>query len=98
MQWKTRKLANTIPTAKKILPEQGHQHRAERTFPQRLCCAMWEVEKGGDRLIVIMDATEHTMDRKLRKRLETEGVGLIELSHKSLGAVPPPHISTEQSP
>ena len=41
---------------------------------------------------MIMDATEYTMDGKLRKILEAEGVGLIKCSHRSWGASPPQHI------
>ena len=36
-----------------------------------------------------MDTNKHTMNRKRRKMLEAEGVGLIEFSHKYWGAVPP---------
>ena len=43
-------------------------------------CGKWRKE--GDRLIVIMDANEHTMDGKRRKMLEAEGIGLVEFSHK----------------
>ena len=49
-------------------------------------CGKWR--KKGGRPIVIMDASEHTMDSKLRKLLEAEGVGLVEFSHKSWGDVP----------
>ena len=50
-------------------------------------CGKWRKE--GDRLIVIMDANEHTMDGKLRKMLEAEGVGLVEFSHKYWRKTPP---------
>ena len=50
-------------------------------------CGKWRKE--GDRLIITMDANEHTMDGELRGMLETEGVGLVEFSHKSSGSVPP---------
>ena len=49
-------------------------------------CGKWRKDR--DRLIVIIDTNGHTLAGKLRKRLETEGVGLIEFSHKSWGAVP----------
>ena len=45
-----------------------------------------------------MDANKHTMDGKLRKMLEAEGVELIEFSHKYWGVVPLAHTSLEQSP
>ena len=50
-------------------------------------CGKWRED--GDRLIITMDANEHTMDGKLRGMLEAEGVGLVEFSHKSWGSVPP---------
>ena len=34
-----------------------------------------------------MDTNEHTMDGKLWKTLEAEGVGLVEFSHKRWGVV-----------
>ena len=45
--------------------------------------------KEGDRLIVIMDANENTMDRKLREMSEVEGVGLVEFSYKYWWSAPP---------
>ena len=36
-----------------------------------------------------MDTNEYTMDGKLRKMLEAEGVGPVDFSHEYLVAVPP---------
>ena len=38
--------------------------------------------KKRERLLIIMDANEHTIDGPLRKMLEDGGVGLIDFSHK----------------
>ena len=53
-------------------------------------CGKWRKE--GDRLIITMDANEHTMDGELRGMLEAEGVGLVEFSHKKLGQRPATHV------
>ncbi len=50
-------------------------------------CAKWR--KDGDRLLIVMDANEHTMDGPLRRMLENAGVGLREFSHDWWGRSPP---------
>ena len=50
-------------------------------------CAKWR--KNGERLLIVMDANEHTMDGPLRRMLETEGVNLREFSHDWWGWTPP---------
>ena len=63
----------------------GSKHPFCKDFATQ--CGTWRKE--GDRFIVIMDANKHTMDGKLRKMLDTEGVGLVEFSHKYWGPIPP---------
>ena len=50
-------------------------------------CGKWRKDK--ERLIIVLDANEPTMDGPLRKMLEAEGVGLEEFSHKYWGRKPP---------
>ena len=45
IQWKTRRLVNTMLTTKKMLQKQEHQHRKKKIVLQRLCRAMWEMKK-----------------------------------------------------
>ena len=48
-------------------------------------CGKWRKEE--DRLMITVDANEHTMDGKLRGMLKAEGVGPVEFSHKIWGRV-----------
>ena len=50
-------------------------------------CGSWR--KNNEKLIIIMDANESTMDGPLRKMLEEEGVELEEFSHRYYGNQPP---------
>ena len=50
-------------------------------------CGIWRT--AGERLIIVMDANEHTMDGPLRRMLEAEGVDLKEFSHNYYGHEPP---------
>ena len=50
-------------------------------------CGRWRKDR--ERLIIIMDANESTMDGPLRRMLGEEGVDLEEFSHKYYGRVPP---------
>ena len=50
-------------------------------------CGLWR--KNNEKLVIIMDANESTMDGPLRRMLEEEGVDLEEFSHKYYGSVPP---------
>ena len=49
-------------------------------------CGSWR--KNNERLIIIMDANESTMDEPLMKMLEEEGVKLDEFSHNYYGNNP----------
>ena len=92
MQWKTRRLANTMPTVERYCQNKhigtGQTHLFHKDFAAQ--CGKWRKE--GDRLIVIMDANKHTLDGKLGNMLEAEGVGLVESSHKYWGGGFPQHI------
>ena len=50
-------------------------------------CGSWR--KNGERLIIIIDANESTIDDPLRKMLEKEDVELDEFFHKYYGNIPP---------
>ena len=50
-------------------------------------CGLWR--KHNEKLIIIMDVNESTMDGPLRKRLEKEGVDLEEFPHRYYGDRPP---------
>ena len=76
---------NSRYTARRSISKQDKKNFSEETLPHSV--GKWR--KNGDSLIVIMDANEHTMVGKLRKMLETEGIGLVEYSHESWGDVPP---------
>ena len=52
-------------------------------------CGLWR--KNDERLIIIMDAIESTIDGPLRKTLE-KGVELEEFSHKYYDNTPPSHL------
>ena len=50
-------------------------------------CGLWR--KNNEKLIIIMDENESTIDGPLRKMLEKEGVDLEEFSHRYYGNNPP---------
>ena len=50
-------------------------------------CRLWR--RNNEKLIIIMDANESTMDGPLGKMLEKGGVNLEEFSHKYYGNSPP---------
>ena len=52
-------------------------------------CGKWR--KGGDRLIVIMDANKHTMDGKLRKNVRRQNSGTHIFLSQVLEGGPPPN-------
>ena len=50
-------------------------------------CKKWKSR--GETIGIVMDANEHALDGELRKILEGEGIGLMEISHRFWGEKPP---------
>ena len=50
-------------------------------------CGSWR--RNNEKLIIILNANESTMEGPLRRMLEKKGVDLEEFSHKYYGHIPP---------
>ena len=90
VQWKTQRSQNTVSTDHEILLSRqsiklSPKELMRRDFAKQ--CGLWR--KNDERLVIIMDANESTIDGPLKKMLEKGEVELEQFSHKYYGSTHP---------